>query len=93
MSAYAMEATNEVMMKEVPVTPAMKKIRVLLEHIEEMKRKIVEVQFNDNMPFVIKSHKLDEMRVSLKQVEAHTVTLMADALQDLYDDASDGGGV
>lgn len=88
---YALEATREVK-KEVTVNPELTKIRVLLEHIEEMKRKIVDVRFNDNMPFVIKTHKLDEMQTALKQVEAHVIRLMTEAIGDLEDDVNDGGG-
>lgn len=91
MSAYAMEATKE-LTKAVRMSTKMSKIKTLLENIEEMKNRIVLVSANENMPFVIKTKKLCDMRECLFIAEHAALKLIQEEIELLGDCDGDGDG-
>jgi hypothetical protein len=69
--AYALEIG-------VPMSPTMSQIKVLLQAIEDMKAKILEVWADDTIPYAIKTRKLDEMRAALRATEHYVISLMSE---------------
>jgi len=54
----------------------MDQIKVLLEQIEDVKRKILLLQFDENEAYAVKTQKLAEMQKALLQMEHVTCALM-----------------
>jgi len=83
--AYALEIG-------VPMSPTMSQIKVLLQAIEDMKAKILEVWADDTIPYAIKTKKLDEMRTALRATEHYVINLMQDEVKsgDGHDGTEDG---
>jgi len=74
----------------VPMSPTMSQIKVLLQAIEDMKAKILEVWADDTLPYAIKTTKLDEMRAALRATEHYVISLMADEVKSDGHDGTDG---
>ncbi len=58
----------------------MKKISTLMEAIENMKTIMLNTANNERMPFVIKTHKLEGMRLRLHETQMITLQLMQEEL-------------
>jgi hypothetical protein len=75
------------------MSPKLQQVAGLLEEIEEIKRIMVITDANPQMPYVIKSKTLEEMRECLKQTQHFTLGILEEAMEELRDESSDGGGV
>lgn len=69
--------------KEIFMSPRMGQVKTLLEQIELMKTKIIEVQLNTFMPSFHKKKRLEEMQAALDATEYFAMTLMQQELDEL----------
>lgn len=91
--AYAKESSFELEKAVIPMSTRMKQIKALLEEVEELKRRIVLADSNQNMPYVIKTKILREMRESLFLSEHLALKLMQIEIEDCPEhDGHDGDG-
>lgn len=80
MSAYAKESLGKVR-KVVPMPTSMGHIRMIIEEIERMKKLIVLTEYNLDMPYVIKTKRLRELRESLFLSEHLALKLMQEEIE------------
>lgn len=86
----AMESIQEAL--GAPMSVRMNQVRVLLEQIEDMKRKILKVQFDENLAYAEKTQQLEDMQRALLQAEHIAVNLMQSELSLASTGEKDGDG-
>lgn len=75
----------------VRMSPTMSQIKVLLQAIEDMKAKILEVWADETLAYAEKTTKLEEMRAALRATEHYALSLMSDEITANGDDNEHDG--
>jgi hypothetical protein len=71
----------------VPMSPTMNQKRALIKAIDRLKGQIIETWSDNTLPYVIKTERLEDMRIALRAAERDAISLMKEEVE-----GSDGDG-